>query len=484
MRPRLGFFTKFWFGFGQCAEGMKNAAFGTFLLLFYSQVLGLEAWLAGIALALSLCLDAVSDPIAGSLSDALRHRWGRRHPFMYASALPLCITFALAFHPPDDLGQAGLFGWMFGSTVLARASMALYHVPHLALGAELTADYHERTVVVAWRNFFGLAGAATLIFVCRQVFMVPTAAHPNGELNPAAYPSMSLFFGVVMMVAILLSAAGTHSRIPYLVRPTGTAEGFSAMRLFREMRAVLSNPSFRNLFLGTLTFFIARGVADALGIYMGTFFWALETRNVLLIPVAGLFGIAIGTPFWAVVGKRFDKKQVFVLGAWWFSILTFLLPTLKVVGVYPPRESPLYLGLIYGITLLAAFGAAAALVASGSMMADIADEHEYDTGTRQEGVFFGALSFSGKAAVGLGSGLAGLALTIIAFPLKVAPDQVPSETIRLLGIIAGPGIAVLMLIGILIMTRYHLTQDRLTEIQAALADRRGATRATSERAAV
>jgi Na+/melibiose symporter-like transporter len=472
MARRLGFFPKFWFGFGQAAEGMKNSAFGAFLLLFYSQVLGLDAWLAGVALFISLLLDALSDPMAGSLSDSHDNRWGRRHPFMYAAALPMAITFWLSFSPIEGLGRFGLFVWMLLMVSAARQAMTLYHVPHLALGAELTDDYHERTSVVAYRLFFGLLGGVGLIVVCRQLFLVASAEFPNGELNPSNYPPMGLWVGIAMGIAIFLSAVGTHSRIPSLPKPARDVPRFTMGRMMREMREALSNHSFRALALGTLVFFVARGVDGALGIYMGTFFWRLETGQVLLIPLAGALGIAIGTPIWAVIARRFDKRSVFMLGVWWFSIPTFLLPVLKIVGFYPPHESPLYVGLIYGIVFFAAFGAAASLMTAGSMMADIADEHELGVGRRQEGIFFGALSFSGKAAVGLGSGIAGLGLTLIQFPTKVKPDQVAPETVLELGILAGPGVAILMLIGILLMSRYRLTHARVLEIQAELDARR------------
>ena len=130
--------TKLSYGIGQAAEGIKNAAFGTFLLLYYNQVLGLSGSLAGIAIFIALCFDAVTDPIAGSISDNFRSKWGRRHPFMYASAIPLAIAFYFLFVPMDGLGTTGLFIWMTVFTILTRGAMTLYHVPHLALGAELS----------------------------------------------------------------------------------------------------------------------------------------------------------------------------------------------------------------------------------------------------------------------------------------------------------------------------------------------------------
>ncbi len=472
---RLGLLLKLWFGVGQAAEGMKNAAFNSFLLLFYSQVLGLPAYLGGLALGIALVVDAITDPMTGSISDSLQHRWGRCHPFMYAAPIPMWITFAFAFRPPEGLGELGLLLWMLAFTILARLAMTLYHVPHLALGAELTSDYDERTSVVAYRNFFGLAGGAVLILVCRQVFLAPTEAFPSGELNPGAYAPMALFFGGAMAFAILASALGTHRRIPYLSKPQADLPRFSFGRMFRELREALSNPSFFALFSGVLVFFIARGVAGTLDIYMGTFFWKLETGQVLLIPLSGMMGIAIGTPFWAIASRGRDKKYVFVLCVLWFSTLTFLLPVLKIVGFYPAYGTPLYTGLIYGFIFTAALGAAGSLVVVGSMMADIADEHDLEVGRRQEGIFFGALSFSGKAAVGAGSMLAGLGLSLIRFPLQVDPTAVSPDVILQLGILAGPGVAGLMAIGCILMSRYRLTKERVGQIQDALATRAAAS---------
>ena len=109
MPPTLTFNTKFAYGIGQLAEGLKNSALGTFVLFYYNQVLGLPGTLAGLALAIALVFDAFTDPLAGSISDNWQGKNGRRHPFMYASALPLAIFFYLLFSPPEGLSEIELF---------------------------------------------------------------------------------------------------------------------------------------------------------------------------------------------------------------------------------------------------------------------------------------------------------------------------------------------------------------------------------------
>ena len=105
---KLALSTKAYYGIGQFAEGLKNTSFGLFVLFYYNQVLGVSGTLCGLALGIALIFDALSDPLAGSISDNWRSRLGRRHPFMYAAAIPLALFFYALFSPPE-LEEIGLF---------------------------------------------------------------------------------------------------------------------------------------------------------------------------------------------------------------------------------------------------------------------------------------------------------------------------------------------------------------------------------------
>src|SRR6476659_1021402 len=101
--------TRLAYGFGNGAIGVKDNGFSYFLLMFYSQVIGLDARLVGVALTVALVVDAFVDPMVGYWSDNLRSRWGRRHPFMYASAVPLAGLYFMMWNPPGSLSQPMLF---------------------------------------------------------------------------------------------------------------------------------------------------------------------------------------------------------------------------------------------------------------------------------------------------------------------------------------------------------------------------------------
>ena len=154
---KLNFSTKFAFGVGQAGEGVFNSGLAFFLLFYYSQILELNPAFAGIAIGAALVLDCASDVIAGSLSDNWKSDQGRRHPFMYASFVPLSLCFFMLFFPLVT-SQFGLAVWLLVFTNLSRTMLSLYHVPHLALGAEITEDVDDRSALVAYRQFFGNIG--------------------------------------------------------------------------------------------------------------------------------------------------------------------------------------------------------------------------------------------------------------------------------------------------------------------------------------
>lgn len=464
--------TKTWYGLGQMAEGVKNSSFNTFLLFYFTAVLGLPGSTAGLALFIALLFDAVTDPVIGSLSDRLHHRFGRRHPFLIAAALPLGVFFALLFSPPEGLGERGLFAWLLVFAVLVRASMTLYHVPHLSLGAELSEDYAERTTIVAWRTVFGLTGAGLAVGAAFLFFFRPAPGFPDGQLNPAVYPPYGVTFGILMVVVILISAWGTWDRIPMLPKPGANAQPAGPGAIFREYALALRNPSFASLFAGVVVFFIMRGIQEVLALHMGTYFWNLSADQIIVIALPALPGAILGIPLWTVAAARIDKKPTFLAGNALFSICVLLPPTAQLLGFFPPQESPSYLVLLTTASFISGIGAGGALVTAGSMMADIADEHELTTGLRQQGIFFGALAFGAKTTSGLGSFLGGLALDAIDFPTQAERGTVPPEIVDALGVLYGPGIALIAVLAFVILSRYRLNGKRHAEIVVELKRRR------------
>lgn len=470
---QIRFGSKLSFGVGQMAEGLKNWTFGTIVLFYFNQVLGVSGTLCGLALGIALLFDAVTDPLAGSLSDNWKSPRGRRHPFMYASALPLGICFLALFSPPQ-LSEMGLFAWLVVFSILTRGAMTLYHVPHIALGAEMTENFIERTSIVAYRTAFGFLGGMIAAVIAFGYYFADAR---GGRLNADAYLPFAGVLSVMMVVTIWYSAWGTRKEIPFLPRATGDADSRVLRRLVRETRAAFENQSFRWLFAGVLIVFLMVGVDGALNLYMYQYFWELTGRQILLLSILYPVGLIVGTLFTRTLHRVWDKKPGLVVGTAGWASLQILPVVLRLLDWFPANgtaELIFWLGLMKFVQ-----GAIVqqAIVSFGSMMADVADEHELASGRRQEGIFFGAVAFSGKAASGLGNIFAGIGLDLIAWPrgpeIQTAADVEPLTLIHL-GVLYGPIVAGFGVVSVWCYTHYRLDRQRHAAILRELGVARGA----------
>ena len=308
---RLKLPTMMAYGFGQVSEAVKSNGFNIFLLFYYNQVLHVSATGTSIALAIALVFDAITDPVAGSLSDKLQSRWGRRHPFILFAAIPLAITFYLLFNPPAGLSEMGNILWLCCFAVLVRASMTFYHVPHLALGAELTENFQERTRIVAFRQFFSTFGSAAAAVIGLGYFF---ADSHGGRLSIENYTPYALTLGILMVITIWYSAWGTQKEIPHLSEPAEKPSQGVLHRLLQETREAFINRSFRWLFFGVLIVFIMSGVNNALDLYMYQYFWELTGREMLWLQIAIMAGLMLGVFLTSTLHRYTDKKFGVILG--------------------------------------------------------------------------------------------------------------------------------------------------------------------------
>ena len=253
--------TKFLYGFGFSAIGIKDGLFQLFLFFYFSQVLGLDAALAGATTLIALLFDAVSDPLVGMISDKWESKkWGRRHPFMFASAIPLGVATYFLFAPPHGLDQTGLFLWLTVFSILVRLALTLFIVPGMSLGAELTEDYEERTAVTSYRVVFSTFLPGLIFIFGLLTFFKPTAAFENGMQNADSYPSFALFCGFLMTITILISTWGTRETIPFLTKTSENDKKASAGKIFEKFLNAFKMASYRNLLFYIMTIYIAIGV--------------------------------------------------------------------------------------------------------------------------------------------------------------------------------------------------------------------------------
>jgi len=451
-----GLRTKLFYGFGSVAYGVKDQGFSTLLMLYYNQVIGLPAQWVGAAILIALVFDALADPVVGQLSDNLRSRWGRRHPFMYAAAVPAAIAYWVLWNPPA-LSQEGLFAFLVVMAIVVRTFITLYEIPSSALAAELTRDYDQRTSFMAFRYFFGWLGGIGMTLLGFAVFFVADAAHPVGQLNPRGYSAYALCAAVVMMVAILVSAWGTHRFIPTFSVPPKRKVGVRV--LARELVETWSHPSFAALTGSTLFAYVATGVLLSLNVYFNTYFWHLSAHQIALV-TAGLLpapflALFIATP----LSRRFGKKHS-AIGVFIGCLVLYCAPLiLGVAGILPRVPST----EVVAILLLFALATTTLGISSGimgaSMMTDVVEDSQLRTGRRSEGVFFSAISLVQKAVSGLGAFIVGNLLALVHFPQGADPATLDPKITHDLVLAYLPTIIVLFSLSILCLTFYRIRRE-------------------------
>jgi Na+/melibiose symporter-like transporter len=448
--------TKLYYGVGSVAFGVKDQGFSYLLLIFYNQVVGLSSATVGLAIMIALVVDSFLDPIMGQVSDNTRSRWGRRHPYMYAAAIPVAVSYLMLWSPPD-WSERALFFYLIAVAVVIRSFITMYEIPSSALAAELTTSYDERTKVLSYRYFFGWWGGLIMTLLAFQVFLKPDATHRVGQLNPVGYVHYGFAASAVMLAAILISALGTHRHIPKLRQPP--ARKLSLAELGKEMVGTLAHRSFMVLMCAGVFNAMATGLVLSLNLYFNTYFWQLTAGQIALLTLGNFASAALAFVFATPLSKRLGKKQTAQLT----KVLSFLIGvtpiTLRLLGVFPENGSPAIVPILFAQTTVStAFSIVSAILIS-SMIADVVEDSELRTGRRSEGLFFSAAAFVNKAVSGVGIFLSGMVLLAVAFPEGASPGQVDPAIVQRLGLVYLPVLGGLYAAAIAFVSLYGITRE-------------------------
>lgn len=486
---KLSLWTKLAYGFGAVAYGVKNNGFDYFLLLFYGVVVGLDERLVGLALLIALVFDAISDPLVGYWSDNFRSKWGRRHPFMYAAAIPVAVTFYFLWNPPLGWSDTGLFIYMTFLSILIRTLITFYETPSAALAPDMTSDYDERTKLFSYRYMFGWVGGNLMTVLMFGALLV---AVPKFNFNPYANMDGWRTYGVIastlMFAAIIISAIGTHSQIPTL-RKAPEKRRLTPATIFKEIFETLSNRSFSALFVGALFGAIATGVSAALSFIILPIFWGFSSIQLFvwsLFVFAAAISAFIITP---IIARRLGKKRAAIS----LGIVAFLMAPLPVFlrlidmlyfgkptllppnggeGIFTPIFTVLLIVRMLDLALIISFQ-----ILFSSMIADLVEQSELKTNRRSEGLFIAAVTFIRKCVQGLGVLIAGFIVFLAGFPDETSrlnppkPGELGEDVLIRLGGYYAPTLLFLYLAMIIAVSFYKIDRSGHEENLRKLSDR-------------
>lgn len=469
LAPPLTLRTRLAYGVGAASTGIKTRSFTAFLLIFYNQAVGMPPAMVASVILIATIYDSVVDPIVGQVSDNFRSRWGRRHPFMYASAIPLAVGFYLLWNPPEGASNSYLFGHLLVCLLVVRTFDTFFELPNAALGPELAPAYNDRTKLISWRKAFETCGGLIMVLAGYRYFMAESG---GGITERAGYSSYALVASIIIFTVIMLSATGTHDRIQYLKQPPKRKLSIGGM--FKEIGATLSNASFVFLAIAGMIYMAAIGARAAMEVYFYLYFWAFSQEQIAFLTIIQVPGSLLGVLIAPLLADRLGKKRATLL-VWFSAMAVTLTPlVLRVANILPPNDHWIVFPVLAIENVVTQVLLIAGAVLVPAMIADIVEDSELKTGRRSEGLLFSADNLFRKFVSGLGVFVAGLVLSAVGFDLKTPVGSVADSQLDKLALLYVPIYGGLILIAMVFVSRYRISreqhEDNLRQLAAIRAE--------------
>ena len=389
---------------------------------------------------------------------------------MLLAVVPFATSLYFLFAPPQ-LEQTELLLWLIGFAVLTRFSMTFYAVPWNAMFAEMSEDYEERSILLAYRFAVAWIGGILFTLVIYSYVFAATDAFPQGQLNPSNYPIFALCLAVSVGGCALATTWLTWDQIPYLPQPVDAHRRFNLRVFISEISVAFQNRDFRILVFAVLASGVVGGTNNALQMYVNTYFWGLDAdalRYMALTFIGGFIAFVTIGP----LQSAFDKKRILVTCALGIMAVTTIPVTLRFIDVMPENGSTALVAIIIASYCLLAYLGTLGLIMFASMVADAVDVQEYQTGLRQEGLFNSAMTFSGKVTTAGGVIVAGLLVDyVLGLEGGTTAANIDANQVVRLGVLEAYVIPVFNLVWLVLVMRYSLTREKHHEISLQLRER-------------
>jgi GPH family glycoside/pentoside/hexuronide:cation symporter len=431
------------YAIGSLGTGGYATLPGLVLTYFLTDNLGVAALAAGLIVTAAKIWDVLIDPLIGAASDRQLARTGSRRGFMVTGALALPLFFALTFAVPPAWGPvAGAISVLLAFLATATA-FSLFQVPYVALPAELTGSYDERTRLLGWRVV--VLTAAILLFGAGG-----PALRNAGDDPVMGYLLMGIASGLVIGVGMLIAsrtadvaAKRTAAASPATVVAASTwrdqyMSGFRALGRSQPFRALLGTFVLQALATGTM-------LAGAQ--YVAT--WVLRSEDAVTFVFVALVGPALlATPGWTVIARRVGKERAFAMA----SVLFTAAAASLVFAVWAPGA------WIYASVAVAGVAYAGLQSLPMAMLPDVISHDERTSGPGQAGTFTGIWTAGETVGFALGATAVSLTLAATGYVSTVAGTTVEQPQAAVTGIVLSFSVlpAVLMAASLLTLRRYRL----------------------------
>ena len=407
------------YGMPGLGAGYMYLLMSLYVMKFSTDVLLIAPAVMGVIFSISRIWDAVSDPIAGYLSDRTTFKFGRRRTWMLISFIPISFGFLAVFSPPESMQGQSLDLWMMIAILSFYSAITLLNVPHMALGAELSEDYHERTRLFGVRHIGFTLGS--ILALVSMSLLISEENNPDGDVRQLA--SSLAFYAIGAMSLMIFFAVSKLKENPEFQNRVNKNP-------FKAFRDVWINPHAKILIIVLFIENLGGAVIGVLTLYVTQYIVEAPAWAPLII-FAYMLPSALSVPLWIPLSRRFGKIRLWVFSLAFTGISfggIFIIPFLDSVT---DRLIVMFIGAALGGMAAGCGGAI-----GPSVKGDVIDYDEYLTGERKEGSYFAALNFVFKSATGIMLLITGFVLQFSGFiPNQPQTMEVKIALISLYGLV-------------------------------------------------
>ncbi len=458
---KVPFGQKVAFGVGMLANQMFPAVLGIFMVVLV-QDLGFPGWMWGVIYFFPRVFDSITDPIMGFISDNTRSKWGRRRQYVFLGAIIMGISFVVMWQLYRENGVDYNFAYFLGFSFLFYLGLTIFSVPYVAMGYEMSNDFHERTSIMAVAQWVGQW--AWVIAPWFWVVMYDQDLFPTAEV---ATRQLAIGVGIVCMLFAMVPAIFIKSRstvdedyAPLNVNTIGS----SLVEILKGFKEAFSLKPFRKLCIATFFIFNAFNTIAAFSFFIIVYYLfsgnadAAQPWPTLFGSLGALVTTFVVIPIVTRMSKSMGKKNAF-LWSQGISIFGYL----SLWFLFVPGEPYWFM-----IALpFHSFGIGSLFVLMMSMTADVIDMDELNTGLRREGIFGAIYWWMVKFGFAIAGGLSGIILSVVGFNADIAQQTEATLTgLRLFY----SGFPILgTLIALYVMWDYDVTEEKANEVRAEIA---------------
>jgi len=445
-RARLRVREKAGYAIGDFGFNLYWANISAFLLIFYTDVMGLAAGAVGTMILVTKLVDAVTDPLMGAMADRTRTRWGRFRPYLLWGALPLAAAGVLTWTVPD-LDQGGRLLWAYATFTLMMLAYTVMSMPYSALSGVMTADSQQRTTLVSFRFIAAFAGTTLVNWLTLDL------VEWLGRGDEALGWQLTLgLYGVIAAATFATVFLTTRERIA----PSPTQA--SAVR--QDIADLLHNRPWLVLFVLALVIMVTIVMRSGSLVYFLKYYVGRPELTGTFLGVYSV-ALAVGAALTPVMTRYVDKRRLMawlMVGVGVLSCAMYFVPPGQIWWLFAINT---LIGLLLGPKSPLAF----------SMYADCADYTEWKTGRRATAMTFSAATFSQKLGGALASAVIAWVLAALGYVANEAQSDASRQGIALLLTVI-PGVVALL--AAWVMRFYPLDDRALEQVQTELQARRDA----------